>query len=63
MDKEIVKQIEQSLKDGESYEFMEDLTSLWEEWHKINKNKLPTLKERQIKKEIKDKILELIKKI
>ena len=40
---------------------MEDLTSLWEEWHRLNKNKLPTLKERQIKREIKDKILELIK--
>ena len=42
---------------------MEDLTSLWEEWHRLNKNKLPTMKEREIKREIKDKILELIKKI
>ena len=40
---------------------MEDLTSLWEKYHRLNKNKLLTLKERQIKREIKDKILELIK--
>ena len=42
---------------------MEDLTSLWEKYHRLNKNKLPTLEERQIKRQIKDKILELIKKI
>ena len=40
---------------------MEDLTSLWEKYYRLNKNKLLTLKERQIKREIKDKSLELIK--